>query len=81
MTEVTDKYISLVETGKTKISLSRLSSISTALGVDITTFLKDVDNESANFVNNEIYENIEKMRPEIKNLVLEIIKDINNTIL
>ena len=81
MTDVTDKYISLVETGRTKISLPRLSNISTALGVDITVFLKDVDDNSANYINNEICEHIEKMKPELKNLVIEIIKDINNTIL
>lgn len=75
--EVSDKYISLVERGHTKISLSRLAKVSNALDVDITILLKDVDDSSPNYMNDEIVDLISNMSPDTKKLLLKIIVDIN----
>lgn len=73
---VTDKYISLIERGHTKISLPRLAKISNALKVDITVLLKNVDDYSEDYLSSDIIARLSKMSPKTKKLVHKIITDI-----
>lgn len=70
---VTDKFISSVETGRAKISLSRLYDISVILSVDISCFLKDTDSNSHNYGDYEIYEAIKDWNATQKSVLLNII--------
>lgn len=51
---VTESYVSQVERGTTKVSLSRLSQIADALDVDIAQLVSDGGVISAEYVNPEI---------------------------
>lgn len=70
---VTDKYISALETGRAKISLARLYDISLILSVDISSFLKDTDTNSPNYGDFEIFNAIKDWPPNKKTILLNII--------
>lgn len=73
---VTDKYISSVERGHTKISLPMLANISIALNVDITVLLKNVDDSSSEYLNSEFASRLASMSPKMKELIIKIMNDI-----
>lgn len=70
---VTDKFISSIETGRAKISLARLYEVSVVLSVDISCFLKDTDIENPSYGDFEIYEAIKDWNAKQKSVLLNII--------
>lgn len=52
---ITESYISQIERGSAKVSLSRLSQIADALGVDIALLVSDKATVSSTPVNTEIF--------------------------
>lgn len=73
---VTDKYICSVENGRTKVSLPRLYEIADVLDVDITFLLKDVNPESASYINCDIIEATKNWSSQKKLALLKIIEGI-----
>jgi len=74
---VTDKYISSIETGRSKVSLPRLYDIAGIFSIDITCLLKDVNPEVPSFANYDIFEATKDWNPQKKNALLKIIEEIN----
>lgn len=74
---VTDKYISSIETGRSKVSLSRLYDIASIFSIDITYLLKDVNPEAPSFINCDIIEATKDWNPQKKNALLKIIEEIS----
>lgn len=54
--DITESYISQVERGTAKISLSRLDETADILGVDIACLVSDRAADNGSFVNSEIFE-------------------------
>ena len=80
--DVSDKYISLIERGKVKVSLSRLYEISHVLSVDISLLVDDrhaysnIDNELLTKITNVV----SKLDDSNKYLLINIIDDISKMI-
>ena len=75
--DVSIGYVSQVERGITKISLDLLGAISSVLECDIACFVSESAVNSADYMGTEIANEIKKLDPKKKKLVLDIIKNVN----
>lgn len=70
---ITESYISQIERGSAKVSLSRLSQISDALDVDIALLVSDKATVSHEPVNTEIFEIIKDWPAEQVSLLANLL--------
>lgn len=71
--DVSDGYISQVERGTAKISLSRLDEISDILNIEIVYLLSDKSASSDSYINTEIYEIIKDWDSENVNILINLL--------
>lgn len=69
-----ESYMSQIECGKVKISLSRLDQISEILNINIALLVSDVDSTNSDYGNSEVVELIRNWAPEQKDLLLSLLK-------
>lgn len=74
---MTDKYLSSLELGKEKISLSRLDEISDILNVDIINLISDTNPLNASYGNTEILELIKDWDSNEKSILIKLINTFN----
>lgn len=70
---ITESYISQIERGSARISLSRLSQISDILGIDIALLVSDKATVSHSPVNTEIFEIIKDWPAEQVSLLADLL--------
>ena len=79
---ISESYISQIECGNTKVSLSRLDKIADTIGVDIACLLSDKIVDSAKSIHPEIYEITKDWDKKNIDLLIDILlcvdKKINN---
>lgn len=71
--DVSDGYISQIERGTAKISLSRLDEISDILNIEIAYLLSDKSASSDSYINTEIYEIIKDWDSENVNILINLL--------
>ncbi len=71
--DVSVGYISQIERGITKISLDLLAAVATALDYDISVFLVGVTVESESYLEGAVYDQLKKLTPENRRLLLKIV--------
>lgn len=76
--EVSDEYMSKIETGKTKISLRRLSQLSVLLDTPIEELITGVISESADYKIKEINKIFDELSSKEKDVVINIIEQIKS---
>lgn len=74
---MSDKYLSSLELGKEKISLTRLDEIAGLLKVEIIDLLADTDSLSAKYGNTEILQLIKDWDFEEKTVLIKLINTFN----
>ena len=77
--DVSDKYISAVERGATKVSLDRIDEIATLLNITLINILSDCDTSSPTYGDSEIIELIKEWNPNQKATLICVITSINKT--
>lgn len=70
---VTESYVSQIECGSAKISLSRLYQISDILGIDIALLVSDKATVSSAPVNTELFEIIKDWPAEQKSFLADLL--------
>ena len=70
-------YVSQVERGITKISLDLLGAISSVLNCDIALLISESALNSDKYMESEIINEIKKLDPKKRKVVLELIQIIN----
>jgi len=79
--DVSIGYISQIERGTADVSLKRLYEISVIINANIEDLISDINEDSSNFLNSEIYQIIKNWDAKKKNMLLKIatvIGDENN---
>ena len=71
--DVSVGYVSLIERGKTKISLETLARISDFLTCSVSELIEDVSTASANYMNIEIYEKINMLDSDEKEMFFSML--------
>lgn len=71
--DVSDGYISQIECGNARISLTRLDEISMILNVDIARLLSDNVVDSGTVINTEVYEIIKNWNKEQVNMLIGLL--------
>lgn len=77
--DVTSNYISAVERGITKVSLTRLDEIAAILNISVADLFTDCNTESKTYGYNEIFELTKDQTPEQKSLLIDIPNTINSS--
>ena len=77
--DVTPNYISAIERGVTKVSLSRLDEIAAILNISVANLLTDCNTELNTYGYNEIYELTKDWTPTQKSLLIDILNTINSS--
>ncbi len=75
--DISESYISQVECGKVKISLSRLNQIAEQLNIDLALLVSDSNNESLHYGNSKFLEVINNWTPRQKSFLLNLLKCAN----
>lgn len=71
--DVTESFISQIERGKAKISLSRLDQIAEFLNMDIALLVSDCTKLSSAEINSEIEQIIKDWTPEQRSMLIDLI--------
>lgn len=71
--DVSVGYVSLIERGKTKISLSTLAKIADFLDCKISELVDNVSTNNSSYLNDEIYSLINNLNNKEKELLLKLI--------
>lgn len=77
--DVTPNYISAIERGVTKVSLTRLDEIAVILNISVADLLTDCNTESKTYGYNEIFELTKNWTPKQKSLLIDILNTINSS--
>lgn len=77
--DVTPNYISAIERGVTKVSLTRLDEIAAILNISVTDLLTDCNTDSKTYGYNEIFELTKDWTPKQKSMLIEILNTINSS--
>ena len=72
--DISESYMSQVERGKVKLSLSRLDQISEILNVNIALLISDANINNDNYGEIEFIEIIKHWTPKQKNILLSLLK-------
>lgn len=76
--QLSDEYMSKIETGKTKISLTRLSQLSIILDTSIEELITGTVIKSTDYKMIEINRKFEELSPKEKDVVINIIEQIKS---
>lgn len=74
---MSDKYLSSLELGKEKISLTRLDEIAVLLKIEVIDLLSGTDSLSTKYGNTEILELIKDWDSEEKTVLIKLINTFN----
>lgn len=74
--QISEEYTSKIETGKTKISLTRLSQLSIILDTSIEELITGTVIKSADYKIKEISRIFEELSPKERDVVINIIEQI-----
>ncbi len=72
--DVSVGYVSLIERGKTKISLTTLARISDYLVCNIGDLVENISKENSNYLNSEINDKISMLDNKEKELLFKLIE-------
>lgn len=70
---ITDKYLSQIECGSAKISLTRLFEVSKPLGITPEQLIADIDPSSSDYLKSQICEKLEGLSAKKRKLILDLI--------
>lgn len=76
---VSAKYISSIERGIAKVSLTRLDEIANILDIRIVDLLKDCDNTKNTYGESELIELTKNWEPHKKDILIIVINALNKT--
>lgn len=74
---MTDKYLSSLELGKEKVSLTRLDEIADLFKIDIINLLADTNSLSTTYGDTEILDLIKDWTPDEKTVLIKLINTFN----
>lgn len=75
---VSDKYVSAVERGVSKMSLERIDEVADLLDITVVDLLSDCDTRLSSYGDSEILELIKEWSPYQKTILIHLIKSIND---
>lgn len=76
MLEISNEYVSKLETGSVRISLRRLAEISLLLDVPIDFFITGIIKEAPEYKENELIKTLEDLSSKEKDVIYNVIKQI-----
>ena len=76
MLEISNEYVSKLETGSVRISLRRLAEISLILDTPVEYFISGVITEAPAYKANELIKTLEDLTPKEKDVIYNVINQI-----